>query len=511
MFSIQAIGMKQFAVGLLGVVVLMGGSADLALGAVELNDRQISNAVDDELIKDPAVSARAIDVSTAEGVVTLTGSVNNLLAKERAENIAATVKGVRAVVNRIDVSAPYRADKEIDEDIDDALRWDPVTESWELTASVDNGIVTLTGTVDSWQEAQLAATVAKGVRGVKGVANNIMVDYKTDRPNREIQEEVAATLRWDLYVDDGLIEVSVDNGHVALTGTVGSLAEKNRAYSKAWVAGVKSVDNSGLNVKGWARDARLRTGKYIARSDAEIKAAVNDALVYDPRVVSYKIDVESTGGYVTLRGTVDNLRAKRAAAQDARNVVGVWSINNKLKVRPGTPSDRRIEVNLKNALARDPSVERYQIDVSVVDGEVYLAGAVDSTFEKAVADNVAARQLGVEVVHNFLTVNNPNFTVQDPYTDEWYLYDYDWYVTTDRTTTKSDWEIEVDIKAELFWSPFVDSEEVTVSVDNAVVTLTGTVDTWAERQAATENAIEGGAVAVDNELAVIYGPNYYTP
>jgi len=191
--------------------------------------------------------------------------------------------------------------------------------------------------------------------------------------------------------------------------------------------------------------------------------------------------------------------------------VGVWSVNNKIKARPGTPSDSRIEDNVEDALGRDPYVERYEIFVSVVDGEVYLTGDVDSTFEKSRADDIAARQIGVEDVNNFLTVNDPTGAVYDPYTDEWYLYDYDWYVTTDRTTAKSDWEIETDIENELFWSPFVDSDEVNVEVDAGVAHLTGTVDTWAERRAAAENAIEGGAVAVDNDLAVVYGPAYYAP
>lgn len=55
------------------------------------------------------------------------------------------------------------------------------------------------------------------------------------------------------------------------------------------------------------------------------------------------------------------------------------------------------------------------------------------------------------------------------------------------------------------------SDELTVRVDDAVATLTGTVDTWSERIAARENAIEGGAMTVDNDLVVDYGPDYYMP
>jgi osmotically-inducible protein OsmY len=475
--------------------------------AEPLTDTDIANAVEDQLMADSAVPANNIDVLTVEGIVTLDGTVNNILAKDRAQKVAATVKGVRGIINRIEVSAAFRTDAEIEEDIKDALLWDPVAESWEITAAVSNAIATLSGTADSWQEKEVAAKVAKGVRGVKGIENEVTVDYQTDRLDSDIRDEIVSALRWDAYVDDALITVSVEDGAVTLGGAVGSSAEKSRARSEAWVAGVTSVDNSALEVKWWARDDRLRTDKYLSRSDEEIKEAVTDTFLYDPRVMSYQIDVESNGGYVKLRGTVDNLKAKRAAAQDARSVVGVWSVNNKIKVRSSTPpSDSRIERNVTDALERDPYVDRYQIDVNVVDGVVDLYGAVDSMFEKSQADDLAARQNGVNDVNNFLTVNNAWSTSYNPYRDDLYLYDYDWYIPMESASPKSDWEIKEDIESEIFWSPFVDSDAVSVEVDNGIARLTGTVDSWVERNAASENAREGGAVVVDNDLVVSYGP-----
>jgi osmotically-inducible protein OsmY len=74
---------------------------------------------------------------------------------------------------------------------------------------------------------------------------------------------------------------------------------------------------------------------------------------------------------------------------------------------------------------------------------------------------------------------------------------------------KTDWEIKEDIEDELFWSPFVDSNEVRVSVKDGVATLTGVVDTWRERGAAADNAYDDGAKEVRNYLRVTYGPGYY--
>jgi osmotically-inducible protein OsmY len=85
--------------------------------------------------------------------------------------------------------------------------------------------------------------------------------------------------------------------------------------------------------------------------------------------------------------------------------------------------------------------------------------------------------------------------------DPYYTYSpyyYDWT----RLPLISDLEIKDDIQDELFWSPFADADEVKVSVDNGVATLTGTVDSWNEFFSAAENAREGGATSVINKLKV---------
>ncbi len=475
-------------------------------------DADIQNAVDDELMDRPDISSWNIDVRTTDGIVTLIGTVDNILAKERAEKITGTVKGVRGVVNRLDVNPPLRKDAAILDNVENAMRLDPATEPSEVRVTVNGGEVTLDGAVDSWQERKLAATVAKGVSGVRAVDNRLVVRQRSVRDDGETRTEIEQALRWDVYVDDALIDVEVEDGNVVLKGTVGSLAEKYEAGDKALVAGVSDIDNR-LAVESWADKDSFREKKYVKRTDEEIENAVNDSLLYDPRVESFQIVVHSANGAVTLRGTVDNLKAKRAAAQDARNVVGVWRVENRIKVRPEETKDDVIQERVEKALLWDPYVHRYDIAVSVVDGVVYLQGEVDSTFEKALADDLASRQEGVRDVNNFLDANETTPTVYDPYSDDWYLYGYDWYDPhpSQPLTNKTDWEIEQDIRKELFWSPFVDGESVTVEVDDGVARLTGTVETWKDRRAAAENAREGGAIAVDNDLRVVYGPEYYKP
>lgn len=486
----------------LAVLVFAGAS----VAATAMNtDREITDAVEHEILLDGAVSLNALDISTADGIVTLTGSVENILAKERAARIASIVKGTRSVVNRIEVNpAPARKDSEIQRDIEQALLRDPATDSYQVDATVNDGTATLTGTVDSWQERELAEQVAKGQDGVRAIESEIEIDFKSERPDAEIKNEILAGLEWNALIDHALIAVDVDAGNVMLSGTVGSAAEKQQAYGEAWVAGATSVDSSGLEVARWARDDDLREDKYADREPSEIEGALEDAFLYDPRVMSFEIDTSVASGIATLRGTVDNLKAKRAAEQTAQNTVGVDAVRNFIRVRPeSTLEDTFVEQRVTEAMKNDPYVNRYDVTVNVVDGTAYLYGQVDSFFERGQADDIAGRTAGVTEVRNNLTVADPaDPYYTNPYVSPWTWYDYDWYDYTPTLTMRQDAEIKEDINDQIYWSPFVDSDTVNVAVEDGEAQLTGTVDSWSERAAATENAFEGGATWVDNDLIV---------
>lgn len=453
--------------------------------AEEVADEEITNAINASLLADDAVSANSISVATNDGVVDLTGSVNNILAKDRAEEITAATVGVRAIVNRINVvPGVMPSDNELKETIRNTWRSDPAVYSWEIDATAKNGVVTLTGEVDSHAKKNLAEVIAKGVKGVIAIENDIDVDYAVDRQDREIKNEIRARLEKDIRVNDALVDVLVDDGAVELSGAVGSLSEKNRAYSLSWVAGVNSVDSDDLNIRWWARDEMRRTEEAINRSDEAIEASVEDALAYDPRVTPFQINAVVVDGVVNLSGQVDNLIAKTAAEQTARNTLGVTTVKNYIEVRTEVPSDNVLKRRIATALNRDPLVDRSAVDISADNGWVYLSGRVNTSSQKRRAASVAERQIGVLGM-----VNNIDF-------------EYTW-------DPKPDWEIRQDVESQLQWNPFVDQSNITVSVDDGIVTLTGTVDSWTDKQEAKKNALQGGARAVDNELRVnnpYYGP-----
>lgn len=280
-----------------------------------------------------------------------------------------------------------------------------------------------------------------------------------------------------------LIRIQIKDGRVTLSGVVDSASEKSIANVLAWVAGVHEVDDSRLEVKPWLRRWRQRDGMIALRNDAEITQAVHDAFLYDPRLRGTKITVHVRQGQLSLLGEVASLSAKRAAGDDARNTLGVREVLNHLEVRPEQwPGDPAIDKRVAAALGRDAHVGMLAIQSSSHFGKVYLNGTVNSYFEKERAEAVTANVPGVIDVVNRLSVD---FTWMD----------------------KADWEIKEDVERQLFWSPFVDSDQITVSVDDGIVTLKGTVHTHQQRDAAEENARQGGARRVVNQLDVPAGDN----
>ena len=478
------------------------GVIDDAQGQPTLSDPRIERVIEGELWEARAVDANAIDIDVMHGIATLSGTVDNILSKERAIRIAQMTRGVMSVVDRMTVRESDRSDAAVEVDLQRAFITDPATDSWEIGSTVENGAVTLTGTVQSAPEKRLAERVAKSVTGVRSVDNLISIDHEATRADAELKVEIDERLAWDVRLDDGLLAVEVNDGQVTLDGSVGSDFERNLAHALAWVPGVMGVDVSGVEVEWWLRDEMQRTTAWADLADDDIRSAIERALLMDPRVSSFNVETEVESGAATLTGVVDNLKAKRTAAQVASNTVGVLRVRNYLKVRPiAVQIDDDVAADAEAALARDPLVTSGDISVVVAAGEAMLYGTVGSAFERAHVEDVVARIEGVTEVRNFLNVpyEGPSYTYRY---EDWdpLLYDYDFDYGT--FSAKTDREIEEDIESELFWSPYVDADEVEVSVENGVATLNGAVDDWNEWRKAAENAREGGADSVRNNLGL---------
>jgi osmotically-inducible protein OsmY len=197
----------------------------------------------------------------------------------------------------------------------------------------------------------------------------------------------------------------------------------------------------------------------MMRTDEEIKKDVVDHLYWDDGVDASDVKVEVTAGKVRLTGTLASYTARAAAASLAWSVRGVTGVTNLLSIRlPPTftvPTDEQLQTGAKNALAWNPDVYGFDIDVSVADGIVTLKGTVDTYWKRYTAENVVSQLSGVADVVNQLAV-----------------------VPTQKQDDKL---IAQDIEASLERNLYVNAEDVTVKVENGEVILTGTVPTWHAR------------------------------
>jgi len=464
---------------------------------------QAAQAVRERLERDPGVDATGIRVASEQGAIELTGTAPNLLSKLRATKIAQATRAVTSVDNRVEVKAPAVADDELVLRVTQALELDPATESLQVKPEARNGLVTLMGTVDSWVEREAAERAAMRVRGVRMVQNVLGVSTQSTRPDSEIERDVESRLRWDVLIGDGQIDVDVKDGTVILKGYVGSAVERERAYRAAGlIAGAKNVRYDELAVRWWAKDEELRR-RAGETSDREIHDAIRVAALFDPRVKAYDIKPFVKDGHVTLTGRVDNALAKAVAETLAQQTEGVIDVKNNVTIAAEPPiADAVIKRRVVASLALNPVANVGQVDVAVRKNVVTLKGEVDTYFERAQAEQAASRVRGVESVTNELEVKRPEAAyVYDAYLEPYTPVVSVWqYVPP--TTPRMDSDIRDRIVKEMTYSPFVDADQVAVNVVNGTATLTGSVDSRAESRAATENAYEGGAIRVLNQLIV---------
>jgi len=452
-----------------------------AVLASDVTAVEIEQAIRRHLSAAATVTPGALDIRVDNGVAVLSGTVKNLLQKTRALHIAETIRGIRAVIDLITVKPVIRKDAAIGRDVDQALAESPALSRYDISVAVDVGVVTLTGTVDAWVLSRLAQRKALSIRGVSDVHNRIDVKPKRQRTDDEIRRLVQRRLAADLYVDASQIEVNVKNGTVTLQGVVGTAAEKRRAVESAWMFSVNNVDAQALEIDLREKDRMRRTTAYIPLSDETIRQAVTDALALDPRVNAYSIDTTVADGLVTLTGVVETLYDKKVAGTDVLNTTGVWRVENKLTLRyRAFPTDDEVEKRIGAVFQRDAELHDLPIHVAVDNLRCRLSGTVDTMAQKIRAENIASQIGGVLSLENTLRVKQVAHVPDDA-------------------------EIAARIREELFWSPFVNSDRIRVTVKDARAVLKGTAAGLFMAHSAVQNAFEGGARTVRTELALDTG------
>lgn len=213
-----------------------------------MDDKDLREAVMDELDFEPSVSAAHIGVTAERGVVTLTGHVASYAEKVAAERAAMRVRGVHAVAQEIEVRYPEDKKTSDDEIAQRALRvlsWHAGLPADAVQVKVQGGWVTLTGQVGwQFQRSDAEAAVRK-LSGVVGITNQIGLPSSPAAQVSEVERKIKDALRRHADVEAGAIHVSCkQGGTVELEGRVQSWNERWLAERAAWsVPGVKMVND----------------------------------------------------------------------------------------------------------------------------------------------------------------------------------------------------------------------------------------------------------------------------
>jgi osmotically-inducible protein OsmY len=215
-----------------------------------------------------------------------------------------------------------RSDAVIQMDVLSELDWDPEVDATEVGVEVDDGVVTLTGWVDSYAKKVAAERAAQRVEGVRAVANDLSVKRHATRTDTNIGKAVADALESNSLVPVDRLKITVKNGKVTLQGEVDWDYQRQAAVNiTRHIQGVRDVFN-------------LITLKQPAVSPDEIKDAIGRALVRSAELDASRIDVSVEGGHVVLRGTVRSAAEKTAAEAAAWRAKGITRVTNEIEVRP---------------------------------------------------------------------------------------------------------------------------------------------------------------------------------
>jgi osmotically-inducible protein OsmY len=415
------------------------------LGAIDLltvtptprPDENIRKDILSALLQDPATESYAVSVSVQNAVTKLTGVVGSHAEQQLAGRIAGGVRGVRDVQNEVTINyQTKRTAQEIDADVQERLQWDIWINGGLISSSVEDGIVTLSGTVGSavgksraFDDAWVHGVFAVHDDGLKiepwesNVAHQKLT-YAV-KPDSETTKGVQEILHLDPRVSPFYIEVTAIGGSVSLNGIVGNLKAK-----------VSAEDDAKNIVSVWRVDNYLKVRPKERPADSDMKAQLVGALLWDAALDGTTINAIVENRVASLSGSVDSRFQKDEAQDVASKIKGVLSVRNHLTIDPEiqlsyaswpydymydwdypseTPSytsqmgemrpsvsDEQIKKNIEEHFFWSPYVRRTDVKVTVDAGVATLTGSVGNWIGWGEANNDAQKGGATQIVNHIV-------------------------------------------------------------------------------------------------------------
>ena len=214
-----------------------------------------------------------------------------------------------------------KTDAQLKMDVANELQWDPSINSTNVGVAVRDGIVTLSGHIDTYAEKYAIERAVQRVQGVKAVAVELDVKLAPDhkRSDAEIASAIESAFRWHALVPSERIRVKVEKGWVTLTGEVDWEYQRSSAEKAVRpLTGVVGVTN-GVSIKPQS-------------TPTNITNRIRDALARQAEREAKNIEVMLSGSTVTLRGKVHSWSERAAVQGAAWSAPGISQVVNELKV-----------------------------------------------------------------------------------------------------------------------------------------------------------------------------------
>jgi osmotically-inducible protein OsmY len=214
-----------------------------------------------------------------------------------------------------------KTDSELKKDVLAELLWDPLISETKVGVTVNEGVVTLTGHLDTYAEKVAAKRAAERVSGVKAIAVELDVIPAGihQRSDTEIALAVEHALSWNTSVPQGRVKVAVEKGWVTLTGDLDWNFQRRA---------VERMVRPLKGVVGITDNIQLKTLPIPLK----LQERIQDALTRQAMREARRIEVSVEGSEVTLRGHVHSWAERNAAEGASWSAPGVVRVNNQLTV-----------------------------------------------------------------------------------------------------------------------------------------------------------------------------------